>query len=291
MNNRQLLNSERRRCPAEIIRDIGLRINNVQDLANFAKCNKAAYDVAEPELWALDMELPGKPALYWAIENNDLTVAEKALTKYSKHGVRGLLDGTGVAWTTFSWRGGKPAQEAPGSPVMLAVESGSMDMLRLVVSFEAAGCSLNMRCRMWPHGPDGWCVHDECDPDMCRGRLHFRRPNDPNWEEDPISCETALHLAVWAARPDMLRFLLERGADVGFKGMWQEIRNLRDCRVPLRDTLAGSAERRGIEEVEDLDPAHKEMVEVLQEYGVNMSSPHRHTHHNRLERSRQFMPF
>jgi hypothetical protein len=255
----------KRPCPRDILQDIAWYISNSADLCSFARCNTTTWAIGEEKLWKRDAVCYGKPALYSAIENHDLLLAENALTWYAKlKGVntQGLLDGTAVQWTTFHWKDGIRADNRSGSPVMLAVEFGNMDMLKLVVS---KGCDLNMRCReiAW-----GFAVHEICSPALCR--CHYYSDNGSR-VEGPDSCETALHFAVWNGRPDMLRFLLEAGAEVGYKGRWQETRTPWDCTVFLRDSVLARAAKAGFH-LSCLGPVHTEMMKILAEFGVNIST-------------------
>jgi hypothetical protein len=255
----------KRPCPRDILQDISWYISNSADLCSFARCNTTTWAIGEEKLWKRDAVCYGKPALYSAIESNDLLVAEKALTWYTKlKGVntQGLLDGTAVQWTTFHWKDGTRADNRSGSAVMLAVESGNMDMLKLVVS---RGCDLDMRCRAiaW-----GFAVHEICSPAFCR--CHYYS-DDGSRVEGPDSCETALHFAVWNGRPDMLRFLLEAGAEVGYRGRRQETRTPCDCTVFLRDSVLARASKAGFH-LSSLGPVHTEMLRILAEFGVNVST-------------------
>jgi hypothetical protein len=114
-----------RHYPVEILESIASLITNRADLCSFARCNTTT----------------------WAIENEDLVLAEKALAKYTEFHAPGLIDGTMVRWNTFTWRDGTPADERPSPSVILAAESDSLDMLKLVVvKALAAGCGLDARC-------------------------------------------------------------------------------------------------------------------------------------------------
>jgi hypothetical protein len=215
-----------RTLPATILRDLAWRIDRLSDMRRFARCSTFTYRVAVPRMWLLDISSPGKPALYYAIEVGDLELAEKALTKYKEFGAHGMLDGTAVQWDTFRWRGRGLAQSEPASPVMLAVLSGSMDMLKLVVTHPAK-CPLDVLCRGGRYGkprsaptPEFGYLHHECfdwDHEF-DAAVEITPPLEHTRNSVQNPCESALHWAVRAKRPDMLRLLLENGAKAGLEG-------------------------------------------------------------------------
>jgi hypothetical protein len=225
----QQLPNRRRHYPGDILHNIASRITNPGDLCNFARCSIFTWDMGEDMLWKMDIAKPGKRVLYWAIERTNLVVAGKALEKYVELDALGLIAGAGVQWDEFTWRDGTLARDRPTAPVMLAVEHGSMEMLALVVFRAiAAGHNLDTFCRIRPDVPAGWHIHELGGPDLClgcadtcRGRCFVPFPNslrvifEPVSAEGPNSCESAMHMAVWGVRPDMLRFLLDYVATKG----------------------------------------------------------------------------
>lgn len=278
----------------------------MQDLARFACSNSVARWVAGRLLWHRDTQLPRMPALYWGIEKNNLAAVRKALDEYARLGARHLLDGTGVRWGKFMIIGPYELVGAvPGSPVMLAVRSGSLELLELVVGHEAARCNLDVRLclgRGCPPTEESEVVglfvdHAELFPERWwasqrlpvsrewggksvpigkPGSLHWHGSGQNALGHDLFGCQTALHWAVWAARPDMLRYLLDKGARVGLEAGAQRIVTDPECMISLLHTVLASAERfKGFPSVPlgtagfDILPAHMSMLEILLDHGAN----------------------
>jgi hypothetical protein len=218
------------------------------------------------------MATPGKPALYWAIEHKDFALVERALDMYAEFQAPGLIDGTVVRWDTFTWRDGTPADERPSPPVILAVESGCKSMLELVLAKTlAAGCDLGARCER-TEGPGGWHVHECYDIELCLGRcfnnsahkLWCAVPNPPS----PNICESAMHLAVWKGRPDMLRLLFDYAGGKGGCKEWSAgVFPFLTCKFRLVDSVNASAKskiNKGFECVYS-HPEYTAIVQVLRE--------------------------
>ena len=273
----------RRHYSVDILYNIASRLTNLGGLCNFARCGTTMWAIREDMLWKMDIAKPGKRALYRAIERNNLVVVGKAFDKYVEFEALGLIAGAGVQWDEFTWRDGTLAGERPTAPVTLAVEYGSMDMLALIVFRSlAAGHNLHIHCRIWPDPPGGWHVHG-INPHIClgcanrcRGRCFATFTNDlrvflgPKWAEGPRSLESAMHMAVWGVRPDMLQFLLEYVATKGFKSFhdasWMALcvaRLVISVEYSAFKTVSGTVSK---------DPAHLQMwqmiTEVLNRYGV-----------------------
>lgn len=276
--------------PTDIIDVIIGKIRILKDLANFAYCNTAAHRLAEPLLWHADTQAPGRPALYWGIEKKDVTVIRKALDEYTRLGARHLLDGTDVQWSSFAKRNVHDYQDILGSPVMLAVKSGSLELLELVVN-HAAQCSLDVR----------WCAHPSCPcrsetanqfvgPHKCE-RLRCRHPAFPTWDgqaiegyhpnpyrlgNDLFGCQTALHWAIWTKRPYLLRCLLQQGLNAGLEPGTERIISFPSCMVSLLHTVIASAEKLslstwGLPATSDFNitATHISMMEILLDHGAN----------------------
>ncbi len=253
------------RLPADIIYNIAGYVRNFPDFINLASCSKATYSLLQMRLWVMDTQLPGKPALYGAIERDDISLAKTALFRYIQLGARGMLDGSSVQWATFTWKDGYPGDQRPASPVTMAVERGTIEMLRVLVN---AGCSLDMRLCLRPVEPYTWYVHEHCDVNVCRGRYFTDWDSQglPVWQKGFVRCETALHSAVWAGRPDMLRLLLENGAKV--EGPENDRGEAWECVVPLFDTFLAKTQFDGAITCALLTPLHLEMQAILAEYGI-----------------------
>jgi hypothetical protein len=260
--------------PVDILHRIASFITNSADLCSFAHCNTTTWAMGEEKLWKVDMdrETPGKPALYWAIEHKDLALAEKALAKYTESQALGLIDGTVVRWDTFAWRDGTPANERLSPPVILAVESGSKDMLDLVLEKAlAVGCGLDGR-RERTEGLGGWHVHECCDIELCLGRcfnnsahrLWCLLPDPPS----PNICESAMHLAVWKGRPDMLRLLFDYGVKRrGCKEWSDDVSESLACKFRLVDSVNARAKgkfKQGFKSFYS-HSAHTTIVQILSE--------------------------
>jgi hypothetical protein len=260
--------------PATILRDIAWRIEGLGDMCRFARCSTGTYTLTMPRMWLLDLPRPGKPALYYAIEHGDLDLAEKALTKYQEAGAHGMFDGSAVKWDTFKWRTGAPAEAESMSPVMLAVESGSLAMLKLVVTHPAK-CPIDLRCRggrydRFGHPSPVGYLHRKCI--AWNRKFDAAARTSPQLRHldngDVYPCESALHWAVRAGRPDMLRFLLKRGAKAGL-----EARDAVDSRSCVMHSLL-SMVLRGIHEKwraegcwnAPMDLVDIHMLSILHEY-------------------------
>ncbi|KAK3290922.1 uncharacterized protein B0H64DRAFT_478770 [Chaetomium fimeti] len=218
--------NKRRGIPTEILNDIARKIPDFRALCTFARCNTLTYKIANPLLWEREvLRSKGKPALYWAIENNDHATITKALDMYASAGATGLLDGTGVDFESFWWADGRGAMKNMLSPAMLAVEVGTLETLRLIVT-HPAGCNLNMRRTP---GSDSWgtahlvsCQFKSQHLEVpCRCWLHkeCERYTCKRWDRigtfmDFMCCETALHLAIKAQSTAKLRLLLDAGAEL-----------------------------------------------------------------------------
>jgi hypothetical protein len=240
-------------------------------------------------LWKMDIAKPGKRALYRAIERNNLVVAGKAFDKYVELDALGLITGAEVQWDEFRWRDGKRAAKRPTAPVMLAVEYESMEMLALVVFRSlAAGHNLDTHCRIRPPWPGGWHVHGGSAhicvgcASRCRGRCfanfagEFRVLLRPTWVEGPNSCESAMHMAVWGVRPDMLRFLLEYAATKALKSL-HDSSWMTHCLARVVTSVEYSAYKT-VSGPSSKDPAHLQMrqmlAEVMDQYGIVVPIDH-----------------
>ncbi|GAB1316943.1 hypothetical protein MFIFM68171_07153 [Madurella fahalii] len=277
--------------PTDITDNILGRVRDLKDLANLAYCHTALHRLVEPNIWRVDAQVRGRPALYWGIEEKDMTVVRKALDEYNKIDARHLLDGTGVQWNMFSRIVANPHDGILGSPVMLAVKSGSLELLELIVDHEAK-CSLDVRWCAHPRpackaeAADLFVGHHDCDPRHC---LH---PAFPGWDDmvseghsysghyrlgnDLFGCQTALHWAIWAQRPDMLRCLLQRGLKAGLEPGTERIVTYPACMTSLLHTVIASAERLGVFMAGmlwtshfNITAAHMSMLEILLDHGAN----------------------
>ncbi|KAL1836854.1 hypothetical protein VTJ49DRAFT_4587 [Mycothermus thermophilus] len=282
-----------RHMPNEIIILIGKHCANNRTLSCLSRINRRFHTLLFSELWLTGAnDRPGKPALYWAIEMNDLYIAHRALKYYDQLGERakGILEGTTVLFDTFTWLPGGlenyaymlPASFMPLSPLMRAVRAGwGIEELRILYY---GGCPVDVRRRInMPNYPaKGGGLHTTCTKTVCQERFklsgteHLPQGDDDDQWTGP-RCEDVLHDAIAVGRPYILEFLLgELNAEPGKLGRPDEPLEMPgDSRMPLGQYLLDTYLGVSGPLVPGLPPppildVHDKMITILERRGFNM---------------------